>query len=62
MTELLERTVPDVNIEAVPVVSAVKRAIEARLAEIHTEPEGRHELIVSALMLGSAATHSQLQV
>lgn len=62
MTELLERPAPATDIGALPVVSAIKQVIDAHLADIHSEPAGRHELIVSALMLGSAATGSQLQV
>jgi len=62
MTQILERPIEAVSTVEVPVVSCIKQAIDARLAEIHTEPKGRHELIVSALMLGSAATRQQIQV
>ncbi len=60
MTATLERQ-QEADIRVLPDMD-VLAAINARLAKIHSEPMGRHELIVCSLMLGSAATRPEIQV
>lgn len=63
MTEVLERECStNTAISETVLISAVKRAIDAHLIEIHKEPAGRHQQICDALMLGSAATMPEIQV
>lgn len=63
MTDILERSTDSIQeIEAIEVVSAMKQAIQAHLAAIHSEPEGRNRLTCSALMIGSPVVQAQVQV
>jgi len=57
-TEILRST------EEVPLQPArtVLEGIQARLREIHGEPEGHNNRICEALMIGSSAVRAQVQV
>lgn len=61
MTGPLERPTTEPTHEDT-VISPIKLAVEAHVALVNSEPAGRNDLICSALMLGSPALRSQVQV
>jgi len=62
MTELLERATGEAELTLLPSPLTIRQQIEARLTEIHREVPGRHELICSALRIGTPAIAVEVQV
>lgn len=62
MTEILKRpTETEVNVPEIQPVSALRSAIDARLAEIHTIPRRQQELMLQALTIGYSATQAEIR-